>query len=89
MVKKNIKKKKVSKKTKRSFPLRERTDIALKNFIIFLIITIFSLVMYKVSTSEIFINLFGIISLIFGFLTLAFFIAFIILILLKLSIKKK
>ena len=81
--------KKADLKIKESFPLRERTDIALKNFFLFLVIFIFSFVLYNFSTGDLFKNFFGILSLIFGFLSLAFLIAFVVLAILKSSAKRK
>ena len=81
--------KKTNSKNKEPFPLRERTDIALKNFFLFLVIFIFSFVLYNFSSGDLFKNFFGILSLIFGFLSLAFLIAFIVLAILKSGSRKK
>ena len=81
--------KKTNPSPKESFPLRERTDIALKNFFLFLIIFVFSFVLYNFSAGDLFRNFFGILSLIFGFLSLAFLIAFIVLAILKSGSRKK
>ena len=81
--------KKTNLKNRESFPLRERTDIALKNFFLFLVIFIFSFVLYNFSVGELFKNFFGILSLIFGFLSLAFLIAFVVLTILKSGSRRK
>ena len=81
--------KKTNLKNRESFPLRERTDIALKNFFLFLVIFIFSFILYNFSVGELFKNFFGILSLIFGFLSLAFLIAFVVLTILKSGSRRK
>ncbi len=81
--------KKTNSKNLEPFPLRERTDIALKNFFLFLVIFIFSFILYNFSVGELFKNFFGILSLIFGFLSLAFLIAFVVLTILKSGSRRK
>ena len=76
-------------KPRKQFPLRERTDVAWKNFLLFLILLILSYVMYHFSTADLFLNLFGIFSIIFGFLAFAFLLAFIVLEILKASSRRK
>jgi len=56
-----------------------RVKVARKNFFLFLILSAISTAFYKFSTSILFLNLFGILATIFGFLSLAFLIAFVVL----------
>lgn len=72
-----------SKDAKKAFPLRQRTNVAWRNFTFFLVIFLVSLVFYSISMNELFKNFFGILSVILGFLTFAFLISFIVLSLLK------
>lgn len=78
-----------TKKPSKQFPLRERVDVAWKNFLLFLILLIFSYVMYHFSSADLFLNLFGIFSIIFGFLALAFLLAFVVLAILRASSRRK
>lgn len=87
--KKSVKKSKRSSKsktklkTKKASSLGNRVNIAWKKFTLFLIIFFVSFVFYNVSMNELFRNFFGIFSVILGFLSFAFLIAFIVLSLLK------
>lgn len=63
--------------------LRDRVDLAWKNLLLFLIIFIISFILYSFSSNELLKNFFGVLSAIFGFLTFAFLIAFIVLAILK------
>jgi len=63
----------------KSVSLNTRFSIARKNFFLFLVLFIFSFALYNFSTSELFLTLFGILSIIFAFLALAFLIAFTVL----------
>lgn len=78
-VKKSIKKpvkKKVSKKTgkykKFVLSIHKKMDIALRRFAFFATLFIVTLVLYKLSTQDLYENLFGVFSAIFGFVSLAF-----------------
>ena len=79
-------KKRRAKKTK-SARITNRVGLALKNLILFLILFIASFLFYSFSLSELLKNFFGILSIIFGFLTFAFLIVFIVLLILKKSRK--
>jgi len=70
-------------KNKKVFPVKKRTDIAWRNFVFFLIMFLVSFVFYNFSMNELFRNFFGILSIILGFLSFAFLISFIVLLLLK------
>ena len=82
-------KKRVTKKTSKtpavetpiSLPVRAR--IAWKNLLLFLVLFLASYVLYKFSETNLFIIFFGIMSVIFGFVAIAFLIAFIVLIITK------
>lgn len=63
--------------------LRDRLDLAWRNFILFFILFLFSFALYNLTTNELFKNFFGIISVILGFLSLAILIALIVLAILK------
>lgn len=51
--------------------LKNKISISWKNFLVFLILFIVSFVLYSFSSTDFFDNLFGILSIIFGFLSLA------------------
>jgi len=68
----NIKSKKKSKPFKSD---KRRFSIALKNFILFAIFFVLCFVLYNVSTAEIYVNLFLLLSIVLGFVSLAFLIA--------------
>ena len=86
MARKRVVAKKVktkSKTVKKSASLRYRIGLAWKNLLLFLIIFVVSFVLYSFSSNDLLKNFFGIISIIFGFLTFAFLIAFIVLAILR------
>ena len=78
MVRKRVGTKKITAKS-----LKDRISLAWKNLILFLIIFIFSFILYTFSSNDLLKNFFGVLSIIFGFLTFAFLIAFIVLIILR------
>jgi len=67
---------------KESPNLKNRIHFALKNLLLFLIIFIMSFIFYFFSTNDLLKNLFGILAIIFGFLTFAFLLAWIVLLIL-------
>lgn len=82
------------KKSKKSSPKKEnsaskRINLAWRNFLTFLLIFIFSYVLYTFSTTKLFQNFFGIFFVITGFMALAFLIVFLVLIVVKKSKGKK
>ena len=90
--KKALKKRKASKKTVRSFlkkpkqmvrATRSKISVVIGQLILFAIIFIFSLILYSVSTQEMYVNLFLILSMLFGFVLLALLIVLLILLFLK------
>jgi len=70
-----------AKKTSKS--LKDRVNLAWKNFLLFLIISIISFVLYTFSSNELLKNFFGVLLIIFGFLTFALLISFIVLLILR------
>ena len=63
--------------------LRRKIGIALSNLILFAILFVISLVLYSVSNQEIYTNLFLMLSILFGFLAIAFLITYLIFFFLK------
>ncbi len=74
-------KKRGAKKTTKS--LKERATLAWKNLLLFLIIFIISFILYTFSSNDLLKNFFGVLAIIFGFLTFALLISFIVLAILK------
>ncbi|MBW6442262.1 hypothetical protein K0A97_00575 [Patescibacteria group bacterium] len=73
---------------KKVFSLRERAIVAWRSLNFFLILFIVSFVLHSLSLNELLENFFGILWIIFAFLTLAFLIAFIVLVILRTDSKK-
>ena len=86
MVKKRTKKKSV-KKTVRKKSIKNKISLVLKNLFLFLILFIASFIFYNVSKEEFYIDLFLMLCMIFGFVSLAFLIVLLVLFFLKLSKK--
>lgn len=82
------KKKKSKKSSKKAGAASRRINLAWRNFVTFLLIFIFSYVLYSFSTTELFQNFFGIFFIITGFMALAFLIVFFVLIVIKKSKEK-
>ena len=78
--KKTPKKKTKSKKVRSS---KYKIKLVLRNLISFSVLTLVSVLLYVFSNNEIFRNLFQLLSIIFGFIGLAFLIVFLVLILMK------
>ena len=78
----------IKKTGKKIYSISERTNIAWKNFTFFLMIFILSFILYSISLNDLLRNFFQILSVILGFLTFAFLIAFIVLSILKTSSNK-
>ena len=66
---------------------KRKIDLVLKNLIVFAILFVLSLVLNMGSSKEIYINLFAIFSIIFGFLAVTFLIVFLIFVFMK-ALKK-
>lgn len=80
---------KVKRKTiSATIPTKKKFNLVLKNLIIFAVISLASFVLYTVSNSLMFRNLFSLLSMIFGFVAVAFLIILFIFIFMK-TIKKK
>ncbi|MFH1151605.1 MAG: hypothetical protein V1788_00600 [Nanoarchaeota archaeon] len=56
----------------------KKKNIVVKNLAIFVILFVASFLLYNVSTQEIYINLFFILSFIFGFVSIAFLIVYLV-----------
>ncbi len=74
---------KAKKEVQKISPLRNRVEIVWKNLVVFLILFIFSFVLYSASSSALFLNLFGMLSIIFGFVSFALLIVLIVFLILK------
>jgi len=81
--KKRARAKKITKSVKEPVRLKDRIGLAWKNFLLFLIISIISFVLYTFSSNDLLKNFFGVLLIIFGFLTFALLISFIVLVILK------
>jgi len=77
------KKSRVVKEVQRVSSLKNKVDISLKNFIIFFILFLVSFLLYALSSSPFFLNLFQLLSVIFGFLSLALLIVLVVFLILK------
>ncbi|MDO8467328.1 MAG: hypothetical protein Q7S56_00035 [Nanoarchaeota archaeon] len=60
-----------------------KMKLSLKNFVLFFVLAILSYIIFSVATQPIFVNLFEILAILFGFLSLALLITFFIFVLLK------
>ena len=58
--------------------LKKKIDVARKNLIFFTILFIISLVLYSISSNTLLVTFFGVVSMIFGFVAVAFLIAFLV-----------
>jgi len=88
MAKKRVKKTKKSvRKGKssilKSTNIKKKTGLIWKNLVLFVILFVVSLVLYSASGSDLYRDLFFVLSIFFGFIGLAFFIALLVYIFLK------
>ena len=60
-----------------------RVSIAWRNFLLFLVLFIVSFVLYRISTSALFLNLFGLLSILFGFLAFALLVVLVVFLILR------
>ena len=58
--------------------LGKKIDVARKNLISFTILFIISLVLFNISSNTLLVTFFGVVSMIFGFVAVAFLIAFLV-----------
>ena len=58
--------------------LKKKVDVARKNLLFFVILFIISLVLYSISSNTLLVTFFGMASIIFGFIAVAFLIAFLV-----------
>jgi uncharacterized membrane protein YdbT with pleckstrin-like domain len=63
--------------------LGNKIHATLRNMFVFLVLFLASYLFYKISSTDLFLNLFGLLSIIFGFLTLAFFVVLMVFLVLK------
>lgn len=75
--KKPVKKSK-SKPQRRVIFNKKKINLILKNLVLFVIISLVSFVLYSVSNNEMFRNLFSLLAIIFGCVTVAFLIVFLV-----------
>jgi hypothetical protein len=83
MVKKKRAKRGTAKKTAGS--AKNKLNLAWKNFLLFLAISVVSLILYSMSSNTLFINFFAIIFMITGFVAFAFLIVLLVFWILKIS----
>ena len=80
-------KKKVSRVANKSKRLvrasKRKINLVLKNLILFIILFVLSFVLYSVSEQEMYVNLFGLLSVILGFIGVAFLIVLLVFLFLK------
>jgi len=62
---------------------RTRINLVVKNLILFIVLTLISYILYAVSTNELFDSFFYLLSMILGFVSLAFLISLLVLLILK------
>ncbi|MFH1787566.1 MAG: hypothetical protein ABH811_02135 [archaeon] len=87
-VRKKITKKRASKNSSRMIrSTKRKINLVFKNLIVFGILSIISLMLYKVSSSEFYVKLFLFSSVLLGFITLAFLIIWLTFLLLRLMKK--
>ncbi len=83
--------KKITRKTVKSKRMvrfsKKKINLVLKNLILFVILFTLSFVLYNVSSQEMYTNLFLLLSIIFGFITIAFLIVLLIFLFLKVAKK--
>lgn len=94
MVRKKRGKKVVRKATKRvkhrvpKLNVKSRLSLVVNNLLLFIALSLVSLVLYRYIQNEFLINLFFAMAVIFGFIAVGFLIAFIILMIMKVVVKK-
>lgn len=77
-----------SRKPARLAPARSKVGLVIKNMLLFIILALVSYVLYSLLTNEILVNLFLILSMVFGFVAVAFLITLLILLIMK-SFRKR
>jgi hypothetical protein len=88
--KKRVVKKRASVRAKPSFSAQRvisskfKFGIVFRNLILFVLLSLISYILYLVSESDVFTNLFYLLWIVFGFISVAFFIALLVLLFLKL-----
>ncbi|MFA5071591.1 MAG: hypothetical protein WC511_04490 [Candidatus Pacearchaeota archaeon] len=86
MVKKRVKRAKKS--AKNSSPMKKRkVSVLLNNLLLFIALSLVSLVLTEFSSNVLFVNLFSVLTIVFGFIAVAFLIVFLVLLLVR-TLKK-
>ncbi len=80
--------KRVSKRTSRGFGVKKKIAIVLNNLILFVALSLISFVLYKLLQNDFLINLFSVMSMVFGFVSVGFLITLLILLIIKISKKR-
>jgi membrane glycosyltransferase len=78
---------KVSRGTDYVYPSIRRIDVALRNLFLFLILAVISYILYTVLNNSLFSSLFSLLTIMFAFVALAFFIVLLVFLALKLAKK--
>lgn len=68
---------------RKSAPLKRKINLALTRFIFFAILFVLCLVLYSVSSGALWVNIFGTLAIIFGFVSIALLITLLILLFMK------
>ena len=65
--------------------LRNKIDVSWKNLVLFLVLFVFSYLLYSISSSALFLNLFGTLAILFGFVSFALLVVLIVFLVLRAS----
>ena len=65
--------------------LRNKIDVLWKNLVLFLVLFVFSYLLYSISSSALFLNLFGTLAILFGFVSFALLVVLIVFLVLRAS----
>ena len=89
MVKKRVKKvnRKSARKSSQLVGKKRKISVLLNNLLLFIALSLVSLVLTNFSSNDFFINLFSVLAIVFGFIAVAFLIVFLVLLLVK-ALKK-
>jgi len=82
MAKRKARKRKTATKTD---SLRSKITTSWKNLVLFIVLFVFSLLLYNVSSSPLFLNLFAVFSILFGFVVFALLLVLIVLLIIRAS----
>jgi len=65
--------------------LRNKIDVLWKNLVLFLVLFVFSYLLYSISSSALFLNLFGTLAILFGFISFALLLVLMVFLVLRAS----